>query len=75
MSVSHSMYHKWYSKKESGKMITVSITKAIAVVIASLALGMAVTNLIYVICERIDLLKECDKKGSQSNGNADNGHG
>lgn len=75
MSVSHSMYHKWYSKKESGKMITVSIIKVVAIMLSSFALGMAVTNLIYVIGERKDLLKKCDKKGSQSNGNADNGHG
>ena len=47
MSVSHGMYHKWYSKKEGEKMITVSIIKVIALVLSSFSLGMAITNAVY----------------------------
>ena len=52
-------------------MITVSIIKVVAIALSSFALGMAVTNLIYVIGERKNLLKKCDKKRSKGNNNAE----
>lgn len=52
----------------------ITVAKAVSIGLAAFACGMAITNLLYVISDRISLFEKCNKKRGKGNNGADNSH-